>query len=341
MKSYQQTQHSFNTYPRTALLRVTRNRPCPVCGKPDNCNVTEDGALAYCRRVRSAKQGKDGGWSHILRLDAPLAIAPIKSKTIAPSPTTERASSERCADVYLALIREHLTLSSEHRNSLHKRGLPDGIITANGYASTPTQSFAANVARALQERFGLDGVPGFFKQAGRWSMVNFGSGIFIPIRSSDGLIQGFQVRRDEGEPRYIWFSSTDRDGGASSGSPLHFANWLLLPDASEITLTEGALKADIAAHFLNAPVVAAAGVSCFGENFAANLREKFPKLKTCVVAFDSDFRTKPQVKASLDKLIRQLSAVGLRVRVRTWAAELGKGIDDYLLHLAHADRRAA
>jgi hypothetical protein len=312
-----------------------------VCGKPDNCNVTEDGARAYCRRVQSAKQGRDGGWTHILRLDARLAIAPIKSKTIATSPTTERASVERCADVYLALIREHLVLSSEHRANLRERELPSGIVMANGYVSAPPQLFATNVARALHERFNLEGVPGFYKSAGYWRIVDVGSGIFVPIRSSDGLIQGFQIRRDEGEPRYKWFSSTDRDGGASSRSPVHFANWLLLPDASEVTITEGALKADIAAHFLNAPVIAAAGVSCFGENFAPNLREQFPKLKTCVVAFDSDFRTKPQVKASLDKLIRQLSAVGLRVRVRTWRAELGKGIDDYLLHLAQTDRRAA
>jgi hypothetical protein len=300
--------------------------------------------MAICANKPSAKPARTGfceSWIHVLRYDTPLSPARAKPKAETPKLTIERASDERCADVYRALIREQLVLSKQHRAKLLERGLPSGIVMANGYASTPTKAFGANVARALAQEYDLTGVPGFYRVGDQWRMVDVGSGFYIPVRSSDGLIQGFQIRRDEGEPKYIWLSSANRDGGASSGSPLHYANHLLMPDASEVWLTEGILKSDIAGHFLNAPVIAAAGVSCFGQDFAANLKQQFPKLKTCVVAFDTDWRTKPQVKVALDKLIAQLSAVGLRVVVRTWRAEFGKGIDDYLLHLAQADRRAA
>lgn len=47
--------------------RVTRDRPCLVCGKPDWCCRTADGAAACCMRVESPKPLRNGGWLH--RLD--------------------------------------------------------------------------------------------------------------------------------------------------------------------------------------------------------------------------------------------------------------------------------
>jgi hypothetical protein len=105
-----------------------------------------------------------------------------------------------------------------------------------------------------------------------------------------------------------------------------------------VLLTEGALKADVASYLLDAPVIAAAGVHNFGQDFAANLRVKFPNLRTTFIAFDSDFRVKPQVKAALEKLMRDLAGVGFKVRVRTWPPEF-KGLDDYLLALASSQTK--
>src|ERR1700730_11620722 len=31
--------------------RVTRRCPCPICGKPDFCQISEDGAITKCMRV--------------------------------------------------------------------------------------------------------------------------------------------------------------------------------------------------------------------------------------------------------------------------------------------------
>lgn len=51
---------------RLAWIRVSRSAPCPVCGRPDWCGTTADGALCHCMRVPSARRSRDGGWLHVL-----------------------------------------------------------------------------------------------------------------------------------------------------------------------------------------------------------------------------------------------------------------------------------
>jgi len=157
-------------------------------------------------------------------------------------------------------------------------------------------------------------------------------------------VVGCQIRRDDvadGQPKYIWFSSNNYPHGTSSGSPVHFARPHLLHDATEVVITEGALKADIASYLLDAPVIAAAGVNNFPADFPADLKAKFPSLRTILIAFDSDWRVKPQVKAALEKMMRNLSGVGFRVKVRTWPPHMGKGIDDYLLARSQSSKEVA
>jgi len=312
-------------------VRVNRKRPCPVCGKPDNCSIREDGSAAYCRRsTHGDKQGRDGGWLHIFRDNFTPTTTPRPRVASTPAPMVERAPVERCHAVYTDLRRLHLVLSEQHRANLKGRGLSDGAIEVAGYRSTPPEPFASNVARALAATHDLQGVPGFYRDGDAWRMVDAGIGFYVPVRDHEGRICGLQVRRDEGTPKYLWFSSAGRAGGASSGAPVHFAKSHLLKDADEVTITEGALKSDIAAHLLGAPVIGIAGVSTFGEDFAADLKEMFPKLRRVAVAFDMDVWHKPQVAAALDKLITQLERARFTVRVRTWA-DAHKGIDDYLV----------
>lgn len=47
--------------------RITRGRPCPVCGKPDWCGVSIDECVAVCMRIESDKPSRNGGWVHRLR----------------------------------------------------------------------------------------------------------------------------------------------------------------------------------------------------------------------------------------------------------------------------------
>ncbi len=52
-------------------LRVSRSKPCPVCGKPDWCLVSEDGSTAICPRTPegAVKQTKASGYLHKLNRD--------------------------------------------------------------------------------------------------------------------------------------------------------------------------------------------------------------------------------------------------------------------------------
>jgi hypothetical protein len=302
--------------------------------------VADDRTL--CLRKPSDKQvrGGLGGWWHYRFTNAPPPkLAPPKPK---PLPI-ERASADHVAGVLTTLLRKHLGLSERHRAALLARGLSEGEIERNGYASAPPPDDGDRIARELSD-FNLEGVPGFFMQGGEWRMRDFGVGIFVPVRDEHLRIVGCQIRRDDvadDQPKYIWFSSAGKPHGTSSSSPLHYARPHLLCGASEVLLTEGALKADVAAYFLNAPIIAAAGVSNFGQDFAENLKAKFPSLRTILIAFDSDWRIKPQVKAALEKMMRNLSGVGFHVKVRTWPPHMGKGIDDYLLARSQSSKEVA
>jgi hypothetical protein len=327
---------------RSPLRPIHRLRiKCPVCGKPDNCAVSEDRTRAYCRRTASSHQGRDGGWLHILEDTPRASYAPQQQPQQPSAPMIEagslRADVEHVHKIYSILIRARLVLSEEHRRALMMRGLAASAIERNGYRSTPTALYAATVTRLLSDHHDLTGVPGFFKDHGAWRMVPLSQGVLIPVRDSLNRIQALMIRRDgaSGSGKYIWLSSADRDGGASSGAPSHYANALLLKDAREVTLTEGALKSQIAAHLLNSPVIGNAP-SCFGADFAANLKRDFPQLRTAFVAFDMDFKRNEHVKAALFRLVEQLEKARFDVRVRTWP-DRWKGIDDYLLGVSQQE----
>src|ERR1041384_2746276 len=310
---------------RAQLVSVHRlKRKCPVCGKPDNCAVTADGRSAFCRRVRSDRAGR-GGWWHRLTGDHRLVVSVERTgvrASIARAPVVHRDG------IYAPLLRKHLTLSDAHLAKLRVRGLSAAEIERRGYKSTPTRTQANEIAAALAT-CGLEGGPGFYRDGDRWRMVRCASCFFVPYRDEHGRIQAMQYRLDEplgGKTKYLWLSSRD----CSSGAPVHHANHHLLPDAEEVTVTEGALKADVIAHFTQAPVVGIAGVSTFGADFATHLRTIAPRVRSVVVAYDMDLLTKREVQAALEALTAQLERARFRVRVRTWPAQW-KGFDDYLL----------
>lgn len=52
------------------MCRVSRQNPCPICGKPDWCLVAPDGSAAICQRVTegAVKKCGEAGWLHVLRV---------------------------------------------------------------------------------------------------------------------------------------------------------------------------------------------------------------------------------------------------------------------------------
>jgi hypothetical protein len=334
---------------RSPLRSVYRLRiKCPVCGHKDNCSISEDRTRAYCRRTASKHQGRDGGFLHIL-VDTPrTSHAPQtpQQKQTAPIIVADEA---RRHSVYTALSRG-LQLSPADHASLRARGLSDEAIERGQFKSTPTKDEAAAITHGLSNTHDLARVPGFYKEAGAWRMTWTDTGIIVPARDAFARINALMYRRtharkDESFGKYIWISSAEdrngrpREAGASSGAPCHYANSHMMKDAEVVTLTEGALKAEIAANLLNQPVIGNAP-SCFGADFAASLKKDFPRIKTVFVAFDMDFRRNEHVKAALFRLVEQLEHARFDVRVRTWP-DRWKGIDDYLLAVASQREVAA
>ncbi len=332
---------------RSPLRSIYRLRiKCPVCGHKDNCSVSEDRTRAYCRRVISKHQGRDGGWLHILVDTTPAASrAPQQPPQQKQSAPIIVADETRRHSVYTALLRG-LQLSPADHASLRARGLSDEAIEGGQFKSTPTKDEAAAITRCLAQDFDLTGVAGFYREQGTPRLVWTDTGIIIPARDAFARISALMYRRTharKGEAigKYIWISSAeDRDGkpreaGASSGAPSSYANSHMMKDAEAVTLTEGALKAEIAANFLNSPVIGNAP-SCFGADFAANLKNDFPQLRTVFVAFDMDFKRNECVKGALFRLVEQLEHARFDVRVRTWP-DRWKGIDDYLLGVSQQE----
>lgn len=78
---------------------VTREAPCPICGKADWCIVSADGDAVVCYRVESQKAAKGGGWLHILR-ERPKNMPPPKRRAASPPPRDFDAAA------YHARLRE-------------------------------------------------------------------------------------------------------------------------------------------------------------------------------------------------------------------------------------------
>ena len=243
------------------------------------------------------------------------------------------------------LVERVLTLKPEHAAKLRARGLGQTEITRLRYTSAPaTEAERQRVADALAPRLDVcgGGVPGFYREGGRWRMAYRPSGFFIPVRDELGHIQGLSQRLDDPQDgcKYLWLSSNpdavNERGrqkyplGASSGTPPHFAGRdLLLYGAAEVSVTEGTLKADVAAYLSGLPVIGVAGTHAT-RGLAARLREGYPLLKTVCIAYDRDLMEKPQVRKAVIDLGAQLEAEGFMVKVRMWPAQ-HKGLDDYLL----------
>lgn len=51
------------------MLRVSKSRPCPVCGKPDWCLRADDDSSAICARIEdgSEKRCGEAGWLHVYK----------------------------------------------------------------------------------------------------------------------------------------------------------------------------------------------------------------------------------------------------------------------------------
>jgi hypothetical protein len=225
--------------------------------------------------------------------------------------------------VYNALL-DKLTLTSDHRDNLNKRGLNDEQIDRRGYRSLTFFKFRQSVS-SLREQFGeaLSNVPGFkTKTEEDVTAVTMPNGIIIPARDVEGRIIALLIRanNDNQASKYLWFSG----GDVSSNAPAHVP--LGVGPAEVIRVTEGPLKADIAFSLDKVPTIAISGVT--------NWNRAFPilgkwKPKTVRLAFDADAQNNKSVALAVQDLASVLKTEHA-IEVEVWPLEQGKGIDDVL-----------
>jgi hypothetical protein len=314
--------------------RTTAGNPCPICKTDGWCSVTADGNLAKCMKVEAGawkvKADKNGTPYYLHRLAGgagPDTAPPPRP----PGPETPRADADLLHRAYSALLTR-LQLSKAHREALRGRGLPDEEIDRRGYR-TLTIRGRARVARELRERLGdaLLSVPGFVLKPGDdgkpYLTIAGAAGLLVPVRDVAERVIALLVRRDDAGDaggKYSYLSSA-KHGGPGPGAPPHVPLGGGVP-AEIVRLTEGALKADVAAALSGFPTAGAAGLAW---------RPALDVLgslgcKTVRLAFDADALDNAHVARALSDCSGAAAAAGLAVELERWDKADGKGIDELL-----------
>ena len=314
-------------------VKHNRRNPCPVCkGASSYCLTFEDG-WTICGRIES-EHAAGLGWLHNTSAghDWPDRVFPAP----APMPIIRRAAPPTLDAIYRRLLAL-CPLSDAHRAQLEQRGMEGARITSGRYGSLPATGRRA-IAEALVAEFGSAAAgetPGLYRRrdntgASYWTIAGR-AGLLIAITDPTVLITGFQIRADDtGDgSRYQWLSSKDREGGTSSGAPLHVERPIAgdVDPSAPVIITEGPLKSAIAADRLGCIVIAVPGVSVIAGVLPA-LRELGSA--DVIIAYDMDAGENPHVLRSRDDLAAMLLAGGCAIELATWDARY-KGLDDALL----------
>lgn len=157
-------------------VRVSRSRPCPKCGKPDNCTVSADGGAVWCGRVDvgAVRQNAGGQWLHLLADRpgwAPLPPRPEpKKRKSSGSPAVAAELYRRAYDLPRRLLElaTDLGVSVESLRSL-------GVGWSGAWWSIPERS-ASGLTIGIQRRWKdgrkyqlPGGARGLAFMPGRWS----------------------------------------------------------------------------------------------------------------------------------------------------------------------------
>ncbi len=337
--------------------RVSRQRLCRICGKPDWCSYTRDEKISFCARViEGSTRVSRTGWGVFYHEKSffPLESFPFPRR---PPPKKEESAPLEVRDfAYRKLIELAPAMNSKEIIDGEKGLRARKILDFENYGALPQTSatrrdLAREIRRLINQKFpdfvrqqksGLSGLPGFWLdkngKARLWLDKDYSCPMrLIPYRAANGLIQACQVRfmcrkLAKDSIRYVWLSTPETSGGLSCGSPLHFASYNAHSYNKPILVTEGALKAETARIFnVGYDVLASAGVTCSHEEIVTTAR-----FRPLFIGFDADYHENIYVARAFAPLLGSLFAdsaklkIQPRVKILTWKAEF-KGIDDALL----------
>ncbi|WP_313530590.1 YodL domain-containing protein [Anaerotignum sp.] len=354
----------FNIQDVSNLLRLKIRRPsgngvyvdCPICGdRRGKMRLDYEKNFWRCNYC-----GKSGGMlalyadvHGISKSDAYREICealgrsvsgpdykPVECVTVTSAVVQSPLASIQQIHQTLSLLLNMLSLSEKHQRNLQERGLSKEQIDRLGYKSTPPPYLCRSYTdRLLRQGCVVQGVPGFYlDDDGKWTVKFYKrtAGIIAPCKGIDGLIRGAQIRldvpiKDKDDPpekagtKYLWLSSSNKNMGVSSGSPVHFVGD---PFANTVYVTEGIIKSDVS-HFLMDRTFAAIA----GANNTTQLDMLFAFLaqngsKLIVEAHDMDKYANEHVSGGASKIYLMARSHGMGCRRLTWNPNY-KGIDDW------------
>ena len=159
---------------RGGWVRVSRQHPCPVCGRPDWCGVAADGSAAACMRVEvgSVRRLRNGAWLHRFgtgdddprRPSGGGAALPLPSAPPPADAVADQAKLNRLMDRYRRAV------TPRHRERL----------VATLGLSSPKPLVDLGVG---------------------WS--SYHPGYAFPCRDHLGRLVGIQIRGDDGTKRLV------------------------------------------------------------------------------------------------------------------------------------------
>lgn len=319
---------------KEGLIDCNKRKPCPICGRTTWCSYNS--FLICCKKepegAYKVGYAKTGHLFYMHRRNTNAVHA--KTELIRPSAEmVEAAPINKRDKVYKAFLGL-LDLSAQHKKDLIKRGLSVSDIIKNNYKSCPANQKPWEICKTLID-VGLDlhSIPGFYTRESKfgtgsyWTFDNIKGCYFIPVMDAQGRIQALQRRlTNPGEDsKYKIFSSSWRNEGSCSSTPAHMARPAEIKDEC-VWVTEGPLKSDISAKYLDAIVI---GALSAGSWVPALEMLKEIKDRKIVLAYDMDFKTNQSVRDALGKFKETLIKEGFLVYQATW--EKAKGIDDALV----------
>lgn len=331
--------------------RVSPRRPCAICDKTSWCLYDPAAGIALCTRIESSEP--DARFHGYLHRVQPTPEEAIPSAEIAHHPHDPLSDDEVIARdrLYKFIAAHHFCqLTEADRENLYARGLDDEAITRHGYFAYPDRSRCRQVMRDLEAfarsndltiaLWRLPGIEARDRKGGGfynvlvWAHRRGYGALAIPVRDTQGRVIAISLRhrddeREANEPRYTWLSSRY----ARSGAPVHIAQPHTVTNTQRLIITEGALKANIAADRLGCRVIAVPGIHIW-RGVLPSLRALeaagvTPQPIRIALAYDQE-PTNAEVAEEQHKLHRHLTEADYTVSLLTWKPSEGKGIDDAL-----------
>ena len=195
--------------------RVSKKRPCRICGKPTYCGFSRDEGTSICMRISAGSRGlsRNGGNIHVhpeipfimirprihrpMSQSIPLASLEIRDavfrELIRISPASNYVPELVAGPAGLlsrGLLEEHATSYGALPRTRRERATLAGIL--NDYVSARFPAYAQSHSGA-----GVVGVPGFWQELSGvvhiWKPRNYDMPfLLIPYKDANGLIQACQ-----------------------------------------------------------------------------------------------------------------------------------------------------